>query len=250
MSLSKTKGVVLRTIDIGEADRILEIFTDDLGKVRAVARGVRKIRSKLAGHLEPFTYVDLLLAKGRGDLPVIAGARTITHYQGIRTDLDRVAVASYLSELVGKLNADADVSRQVLSLVRAAFQALEGGYEPRLVADYYQWQAITLAGLRPDLYACVECGRKLFPSELAFSPGLGGVLCKECVAVDAEAIRTSPEAIKLLRAFTERPFAEASGILVREPIKKEVSNLLERLVHHHLEREPKSRRFLNLVGRG
>lgn len=250
MSLSKTKGVVLRTIDVGEADRILEIFTDDRGKIRAVARGVRKIRSKLAGHLEPFTYVDLLLAKGRGDLPVIAGAKALSHYQGIRTDLDRVAVASYLSELVGKLNADEDVSRQVLSLVRAAFSALEGGYEPRLVADYYQWQAITLAGLRPDLYACVECGRKLFPNELAFSPGLGGVLCKGCVAVDPEAIAVSPEAVKLLRAFTERPFAEASGIMVREPVRKEVTNLLERLVHHHLEREPKSRRFLNLVGRG
>ncbi|MDP4000373.1 MAG: DNA repair protein RecO [bacterium] len=249
MSLSKTKGVVLRTINVGEADRILEIFTDDRGKLRAVARGVRKIRSKLAGHLEPFTYVDLLLAKGKGDLPVIAGAKALSHYQGIRTDLDRVAVASYLSELVGKLNADEDVSRQVLSLVRAAFSALEGGYEPRLVADYYQWQAITLAGLRPDLYACVECGRKLFPNELAFSPGLGGVLCKECVAVDAEAIAVSPEAIKLLRAFTERPFAEASGILVRAPVRKEVSNLLERLVHHHLEREPKSRRFLDLVGK-
>ncbi len=250
MSLTKTKGIVLRTINVGEADRILEIFSDDRGKLRAVARGVRKIRSKLAGHLEPFTYVDLLLAKGRGDLPVIAGAKALSHYQGIRSDFDRMSVASYLSELVGKLNADEDASRRVPSLVRAAFAALEGGHPPRLVADYYQWQTITLAGFRPDLYACVECGRKLYPADLAFSPGLGGVLCKGCVAVEPEAIGVSPEAVKLLRAFSERPFTEVTGIMVREPVQREISNLLERLVHYTLEREPRSRRFLNLVGRG
>lgn len=244
MSLTKTRGVVLRTINVGEADRILEIYSDDLGKVRAIARGVRKIQSRLAGHLEPFTYVDLMFARGRGDLPTITGAKAIQHYPGIRTDLDRVASASYLADLVGRLNPDAQVSKRFPTLVKDGLAMLDAGHEPTHVVGYYEWRMIMASGWQPDFYACVNCNQKLFPQALAFSLALGGVLCKHCHTKDPEAIQASPEAIKLLRCYSERPFAEVVGLLVGTKVRVETNRLVDRVVKHTLEYAPRSKAFL------
>jgi len=244
MSLTKTKGVVIRATNLREADRILEIYSDDLGKIRAVARGVRKISSKLAGHLEPFTYVDLMLAKGRGDLPTIAGAKAVAHYSGLRSDVDRVASAAYLAELVSRLNPDEQASKRFPRLLRDALQALDTGHDPTQVTAYYEWVAVTAAGWQPELGHCVNCYQKLYPQGLRFSLAAGGVLCKQCKGLDPEALSVSPEAIKLLRCYSAMTFEEAEGVLVGKDVRQETNQLVDRVVSHTLERTPKSKAFL------
>lgn len=244
MSLTKTRGVVLRAINIKEADRILEIYTDDLGKVRAVAKGVRKIQSRLAGHLEPFTYVDLMFAQGRGDLPTITAARAISHYPGVRHDLKRVAAASYVAELVGRLTPDGQVSRRFPELLRAALKEFNSQSDPSRVASYYEWQALIVSGWEPNLRSCVHCSEHLYPQALSFSISLGGVLCKNCHAHDKEAVQVSPEAVKLLRVYSEQPFRETQGLLVSDKVRKEVKRLVSQVVRYTLEREPRSKAFL------
>jgi DNA repair protein RecO (recombination protein O) len=245
MTLTKTRGVVLRAINLKEADRILEIYSDDLGKLRAVAKGVRKIQSKLAGHLEPFTYVDLMLAKGRGDLPTITGARAINHFPGIRTDVDRMASAVYLGELVSKLNPDQQASRRFPTLLQESLSALDTGREPTSVVAYYEWRALMTAGWEPELTACVHCHQRLYPQKLRFSLSLGGVLGKECAAEDGEAFAVSPEAVKLLRCYAEMPYAEVDGIMISDKVRKETHELVDKVVKYTLERAPRSKDFLN-----
>ncbi len=244
MNLTKTKGVVLRTINIKEADRILEIYSDDLGKVRAIARGVRKIKSRLAGHLEPFTYVELLFARGRGDLATITGAKAIEHHEFIRRDLKKVASASYLAELVSRLSPDGQESKRFPELLRAAFTALEHDHDVVLVTSYFEWQAIIVGGWEPNLHACASCHQKLYPQALAFSHALSGVLCRNCRSADSEARSVSPEAVKLLRCYSERSFNEIEGILVSEKVRQEVKRLTDLVVSETLEREPRSKAFM------
>lgn len=247
MSLTKTTGVVLRGTNFKEADRILEIYSDQLGKVRAVAKGVRKIKSRLAGHLEPFTYVDLMLAQGRGDLAAVTGAKAIEHYAGLRRNLKAVAAASYLAELVGRLTPDGQASRRFPTLLRAALRALDAGHDPRRVVSYYEWQAVGVAGWEPSLRSCASCHEPLFPGGLSFSVGLDGVLCKGCHVHDPSGRAVSAEAVKLLRQFAERPFTEVEGLLVGDGVRAEAAALTELVVHITLEREPKSRSFLRHV---
>ncbi|MSU76373.1 DNA repair protein RecO [Patescibacteria group bacterium] len=244
MSLTKTKGVIIRATNLREADRILEIYSDDLGKIRAVARGVRKIQSKLAGHLEPFTYVDLMLAKGRGDLPTITGAKALLHFSGIRKDVERMASASYLAELVSRLNPDEQASKRFPIILRDSFEALDTGHEPAQVVAYYEWNAVTAAGWQPELQHCVNCYQKLYPQGLSFSLAAGGVLCKNCIELDTEAITVSPEAIKLLRCYSTLSFEEVEGVMVGKDVRKETNQLVDHIVKYTLDRAPRSKAFL------
>ncbi len=248
MSLTKTRGVVIRATNFAEADRILEIYSDDLGKIRAVARGVRKIQSKLAGHLEPFTYVDLMLAKGRGDLPTITGARAISHFSGIRKQVERGASAAYLAELVSKLNPDAQASRRFPALLRGSLEALDNGHDPVQVVAYFEWQALIAAGWQPELSHCVNCYQKLYPQRLSFSLLAGGVYCKECTHLDPEAFAVTPEAIKLLRCYTDRTFDEVEGVMVAGDVRAETNRLVDQVVKYTLDRAPKSKAFLAHLG--
>jgi DNA repair protein RecO (recombination protein O) len=248
MSLTKTRGVIIRATNLKEADRILEIYSDDLGKIRAVARGVRKIQSKLAGHLEPFTYVDLMLAKGRGDLPTITGAKAISHFSGIRKDVERMASAAYLAELVSKLNPDEQASRRFPELLRGSLEALDNGHDSAGVVAYFEWRALTAAGWQPELQHCANCYQKLYPQGLSFSLAAGGVYCKKCAHLDPEAFPVTPEAVKLLRCYTDRTFDEAEGVLVGKNVRAETNRLVDRIVRHTLERAPRSKAFLAHLG--
>jgi DNA repair protein RecO (recombination protein O) len=244
MNLIKTRGVVLRAINLREADRILEIYSEDLGKVRAVARGLRKIQSKLAGHLEPFTYVELMFARGRGDLPTITGAKAIEHFPAMRRDLKRVAAATYIAELVSRLTPDGQVSGRFPELLLGALRALDTDHSPNHVVAYYEWLAVMVAGWEPELHHCVSCHQKLYPQGMVFSVAMGGVLCKNCATADPEAVRVSPESVKLLRCYAERPFSEVEGMLVGKKVAKKTKELADHVVRQTLDREPKSRAFL------
>jgi DNA repair protein RecO (recombination protein O) len=240
-TLTKTRGTILRTWNLGEADRILEIQTDELGLVRAVARGVRKIRSKLAGHLEPFTDVELMLASGRGDLMTVTGAKAIELHQQLRTDLDRMTAAAAIAELLGKLSPDGQVSRRFPPLLRDAIGAIDTADDPTFARTYYEWQIIRTSGWEPELGRCVSCGRELDPERLAFSFRHGGTICRECRLEDPEAVETTADVIKLLRLFGDRSWEQITGLGISEEAKLGTVRLVDHLIHSTLEREPRSK---------
>ncbi|MDD2694633.1 MAG: DNA repair protein RecO, partial [Anaerolineales bacterium] len=146
----RVEAVVLRHTDWGEADRMLTLFTREMGKLRAVAKGVRRERSRKAGHLEPFTRVHLLLARGR-EIPIITQAETIDAYLPLRQDLKRVGEASYIVELIDRFTFEEEENPGMFRLLADTLSRLAGGDEPSLALRYYEMRLLDMIGFRPKL---------------------------------------------------------------------------------------------------
>jgi DNA repair protein RecO (recombination protein O) len=179
IGLYRAQGIVLRGIRLGEADRIVTIYTQSHGKLRGVAKGVRKSRSRFGGRLDAFTHVDLLLYKGRSDLDIITQADIITRPRRIRNDYPSFCAASAIADAVDRTTPDRERNVRVFLLLRSAVQALEDGAEDAALLAYAFLAKLTsIGGLHPTLATCVECGA---PDRVAFSHARGGAVCASCL---------------------------------------------------------------------
>lgn len=231
--LYKDEAIVLKTIKLGEADRIVTMLTRSHGKVRAVAKGVRKTKSRFGARLEPFTRVDLMIYKGRKDLDTITSADIISSFDSVRTDYRRLTAAAAIVELVEKITPDRERSFSTYSLLLAALQALTEGRGAALVPAFYV-KLLSLAGFHPQLSSCVGCGAE---GELGgFSPSLGGVVCEECWHEDDHAMRLTPTRVSLLGRLLVSEFGtESDG-----EDSYEITKVLRRYAEFHLERPLRS----------
>jgi DNA repair protein RecO (recombination protein O) len=231
MSLYRDDGIVLRTYKLGEADRIISFLTERHGKVRAVAKGVRKTKSKFGARLEPTTHVALQLYEGR-ELDIVTQAETIDHFRVIREDLDRLTRAVTLLEAADQVAMEREPNPDLYRMLLGALRALSADDSPLLVAGFH-WKLLALEGYRPEVEGCVVCGA---PEELvAFDPIEGGLLC----TTHRRGTRVSPEAVALLRQILGGRLATA----LREPrsaATHEVDHLATRVLEHHLERRLRS----------
>jgi DNA repair protein RecO (recombination protein O) len=240
------EAVVLRHNDWGEADRILVLYTREMGKFRAVAKGVRKIRSRKAGHLEPFTRVRLYLARGR-DMPIVTQAETVEAYQPIRDDLLRTGYAAYLVELLDRFTYEEGANHFIYSLLTDSLARLAGESDPWVAVRYYEIQLLDLLGYRPELFNCVHCLREIKPEDQFFSNLVGGVLCPACGA-GVPGIRTvSMLALKYLRHIQRSAYSEAARARIDVPVQLEMESLLNGYLTYHLERNLNTLTFLREV---
>lgn len=226
MPLYKEQGIVLRTHNLGEADRIVTIFTQGTGKIRAVAKGVRKTRSKFGARLDPFTHVDLLLYKGR-ELDIVTQAEIITSFRGLRESYGRFAAGEMILEAVDRISQERDRNTQVFMLLLNALRALgDGPREPGIVADGFLLRLTSLAGFQPALNACAECGE---PRVSRFSIQQGGMVCDGCRI--GGTIRVGEDTIPYLAGLLDDTGADAS-----EGVRREGSNLVRAYLEYHLDR--------------
>ena len=172
----KTEGIVLKQMPLGEADRILTLYTTDLGKLRAVARGVRRPKSRLAGHLEPLTRATVSVSEGRS-LDHIAEAETLQSYRRLREDLELVSKAMYLADLVDSFTVDRSPSLALFNLLAGSLARLESARSSDTVLRYFEVQLLHTSGFGPELRQCVECRGELEPATHHFCPASGGILC-------------------------------------------------------------------------
>jgi DNA repair protein RecO (recombination protein O) len=196
--LYRTPAVVLKRMDLGEADRVLTLFTRDEGKVRAVARGVRRTTSRSAGHLEPFTLSDVLFAVGR-ELDVISQADTLESFRKVREDLVLTTHAYYLAEMVDLLTEERFENRAVFDTLVEAFHNLNLLPDSKLVLIGFHLQLLQCLGYRPELRECVGCRESIQPERNQFSALHGGVMCPGCGIQEATARPIGVQALKLLR---------------------------------------------------
>lgn len=231
MSLYRDEGVVLRTYKLGEADRIVVVFTRAHGKIRTVAKGVRKTRSRFGARLEPTSHVALQLYAGR-DLDTVTQAESLDHFRAIRDDLDRLARASCLLEAVDQLAPEREVNARLYQMLLGALRTLAAHDSPLVVPAFF-WKALALEGYRPELDRCVACGA---PDPLvAFDLDSGGTLCRAC----RRGSSLSPDALDLLRRILGGGLATALGE-PPSPATHEVDHLATRALEHHLERRLRS----------
>ena len=237
MTLYRETGVVLRTIKLGESDRIVTIATEGRGKVRAVAKGVRKTKSRFGARLEPLTHVSLLLYEGRGELGIVSQAETIDAFRAVREDLDRLTQATALLEAVDHLVQEGEENPRVLQMLLGALRTLDSGPAPLVVPAFF-WKLLAQEGFRPLLDECASCGSA---DVVAFDLDVGGVLCRTCAS---GATRVTPAALALLRrilggdlvAVLAEP-ASAAGF--------EVEHLATRALEAHVERRMRSMHLLD-----
>lgn len=234
--LYRCEAVVLKRHDLGEADRILTLLTAQAGKVRAVAKGVRRPGSRMAGHLEPFVHSQLLLARGR-ELDIVTQAETIHAFRALRADLWRVAHAGYVAELLDGVTAERAEHRELFDLLLDTLAALDGSRVPAVVVGHFQLHLLDAVGYRPELSRCLGCRALIEPGPNSFSVPLGGVFCPRCGSDEPSARPISVRALKLLRFLQRTPTAAAAQIGVDPPTLAEVERLLVAYLEHQVERK-------------
>jgi DNA repair protein RecO (recombination protein O) len=224
-------------MDLGEADRIVTLFSRDEGKIRAVARGVRRTTSRSAGHLEPFTLSDILLAVGR-ELDVISQADTLESFRTVRESLELCTHAYYLAEVVDLLTEDRQENRPVFDVLVAALRELAESHDIRLLLVAFHLRLLDALGYRPELRECLTCRAAIQPERNRFSAQLGGVVCAACGQSEPTARDIGTSALKLLR-FVQATQGERS-VNVAAHVSREAEALLRDYAEHIVERRLRS----------
>ena len=231
MSLLRDDAVVLRTYKLGEADRIVVLMTKEHGKLRAVAKGVRKTGSKFGSRLEPMSHVALMLWKGRSDLLTVNQVEVIERHWGLREDLDRMNAALSMLEVVDQ-TAQEDHADLALyeTLVKALRTLDDAGRDPSLIAPAFFLRVLELDGAAPLLDVCASCGSAELPL-VAFDLSMGGALCRNC----RQGRPISAEALELLRRILG---GELGAVLAGPPPAgaTEVTTLATEAIEVHLDR--------------
>jgi len=235
--LYKDEGVVLKTIKLGEADRIVTMFTRDNGKVRAVAKGIRKTKSRFGGRLEPFTRVALVVYRGR-NLDTITSADILDSFKRVRADYAQLTAAATLAEMVEKITPEGERALSVYRLLLDGLGAL-GDDDGGTVVPAFLVKLLSLAGYHPQLQACAGCGEHR-PLE-AFSSALGGAICQECWGEDRDALGLDGARIGLLTRLLMSDF----GVPADAAVVTDITQALGRYAEYHIERPLKSLRLLS-----
>ncbi|HSS10717.1 MAG TPA: DNA repair protein RecO [Acidimicrobiales bacterium] len=247
MSLYRDEGVVLRTYRLGEADRIIVLLTVGHGKVRAVAKGVRKTKSRFGSRLEPPTHVSLLMYEGR-ELDIVTQAETIDHFRPIREDLARMTDAMAMLEVVDQVAQEREANPPLSRMLVGALQTLADRRSPLLVPAFF-WKLLALEGAAPILDRCAGCGRAGCGTAatddaadlVAFDLVEGGALCRDC----RQGTAVSPEALALMRRILGGGLNQA---LAEAPSRAttEVTSLATHALEQHVERRLRALRALEL----
>lgn len=242
----RVEAVVLRHSDWGEADRLLTLFSRERGKLRCIAKGVRRLRSRKAGHLEPFTRAALMLARGR-DFWLVTQAETLDAYLPLREDLVRTGYAAYVIELVDRFTYDEGENRGLFALLVDTLQRIDTLEDAFLAVRYFELHLLDFVGFRPELFRCVIGGEEIRPQDQFFSAQQGGVICPNCASRARGAHPVSVETLKYMRHLQRSSYAEAARAQLTPPVQREMEALLQHYITYLLERGLNSPDFLNEV---
>jgi DNA repair protein RecO (recombination protein O) len=211
VAVYKSKGIVLRSIRYSEADRILDLYTTEAGLVSAIAKGIRRTKSRFGARLEPLSCVDFVAYQGR-TLHTVTQAETLRSFHGVREDLVRFETAAGMVGSVRALSGGDEADRRVFNLLYNALDTLEtcdSGFEN--VEAALGIKLSILAGYAPELDACLVCTTDLDSASepLHFAPDHGGVLCQECRLTTGDVFPLAPGTLESLRALVENPIRQA-----------------------------------------
>ncbi len=237
MPAYKEQGVVLRSVKLGEADKIVTVMTQGSGKVRAVAKGIRKTTSRFGARLEPFTHVSLMLYRGRGQLDTVTQAEIISPHAALRDDLALFAAGETMLEAVDKVAEEHERNVRLVLLLLAGLRALETHpADPTAVAESFMLKLLSLSGFHPSLTACAVCGAA---DPQLFNFGLGGAVCAGCAEPGSAPV--SRNALVTLAGLAVTDLTDAGAIAIPETrVRNEARGLLYGFAEYHLERRMKS----------
>ncbi|MEO8462312.1 MAG: DNA repair protein RecO, partial [Chloroflexota bacterium] len=242
-----TDAIVLSRFDYGEADRILTLLTPGSGKIKAIAKGIRRPTSRIGGSLEPFAELRLALAHGR-TFDVVTQVEVIHPWLELRDNLVSFGTASYMAELADRTQEERHAAESIYVLLKRGYEILDAGMAPSRVARWFEMHLADELGIRPEVDRCVECGRLLEADErYRWVPPLGGVLCQRCPGPPYDRTELSLDALKVLKAFQRMDTEALASLRVRPIVEAEVERAMRAFLEYTLERQPKSLAFLDEV---
>lgn len=240
----QTEAIIIKKTKLGEADRILTLYTPDLGKIQAVAKGIRRPRSKLAGHLELLTHSMVSFARGR-NLDTIIGSQTIDSFLPLKSDLSLTACALYITEVVNQFTPEHVEDRFLFRLLLDALHQLYQTPNRELLLRHFEIHFLGQVGYRPQLKECVTCRKPLQPTINYFSPGAGGILCPDCRLRQNLVYSISVDALKVLRWLQDSDFDTVSRLKMEPELSRELEMVNRNYIRYLLEREVKSVAWLD-----
>lgn len=243
----RASAVVLRHADWGEADRLLTLYTHEQGMVRALAKGARKVTSRKAGHLQPFTQITVQLAKGR-DLLIVTQVETINAFLPLHDDLVKTGYAAYIVELLLRFSyEDEGANPAIFRLVVETLGRIEREADSWLAVRYYEMRLLDAVGFRPQLFECANCGREILAEDQFFSFTAGGAICPRCGEGLQNLMKISLEALKYLRHFQRSTYKDASRAQPSLEVRKEAEVLMQGYFTYLLERELNTPGFIKKI---
>ncbi len=242
----QTGAIIIKKIKLGEADRILTLYTPHLGKMQAVAKGVRRPRSKLAGHLELLTHSLVSLARGR-NLDTIIGSQTINSFLPLKSDLQLTSYALYATELVDQFTADHIENYPLFQLLLGTLERLSQTSKKELALRYFELHLLNEVGYRPQLQQCVSCHKPLKPTFNSFCPGAGGVLCHSCSQSQPLTYPLSVNALKVLRLLQSSNFNTINRLKINSELSHELEQVIRGYLKYLLEQEVKSTAWMDTL---
>lgn len=242
-----TDAIVLSRFDLGEADRVLTLITPADGKLKAIAKGIRRPTSRIGGSLEPFAELRVSLTRGR-TFDVVTQVSVGHAWLRLRDSLESAATAWYVGELVDRSVEERHEATALYALLRRTYELLDAGMAPGRVARWYEMRLADELGVRPEVDRCVECDR-LLEAEGSFRwvPSLGGVLCERCPGPPVGLTGLSVDALKLLKAYQRLDVEALAGLRIPAAVESEVEAALREFISVALERNPRSLAFLDEV---
>ena len=238
------RAIVVRHVNYDEADRFITFLSPFQGKVSALAKGVRKLNSRKAGHLQPFTYVDVQLSKGRGASWLVTQVSTIEAYPEITASLAQTVRTSCILELAERFSLENVENVPLFQLTLDTLRRFAVFEDTFPAQRWFDLQLLSVAGYRPQLFECVRCRKKIMPEDQFIHYGMGGVLCPDCGELIRGSRHISMKTLKFMRYYQTHPFPEAAAAGWPQDIRLESENILTGYQSYLLERKTNSQQFL------
>lgn len=240
--LYRVEGIVIRSMDYGESNKIVTLLTKTNGKAGVMIRGAKKMRSRHSSLAQPFTYGEYQYFRGSG-LGTLNHGEIIESHHDLRMHLDLSAYASYAAELTDRTLQEEEPSGFYFEQLKACLAAFNEGKDPQIVMHLYEMRVLDLSGYAPELEECVSCGNRVGPFKL--SAQAGGVLCGRCGGRDPSSSDITESAHKLMRLFRRMDMRRLGAITVKPETKAELKRHMRSLMDVQLGLHLKSRNFLD-----
>ncbi|GKU79707.1 DNA repair protein RecO [Paenibacillus sp. L3-i20] len=241
--LYRVEGIVIRSMDYGENNKIVTLLTKTNGKAGVLIRGAKKVKSRHSSLAQPFTYGEYQYFRGTTGLGTLNHGEIIESHHDLRSQLDLSAYASYAAELTDRTIQDDEPTGFHFEQLKACFAAMKDGKDAQIVSHLFEMRILDLSGYAPELDECVNCGNRVGPFRL--SAYAGGIFCTRCTSRDSAALPISEGVHKLLRLFRGMDMRRLGSIALKDETKAELKLCMRALMDTQLGIVLKSRNFLD-----
>lgn len=235
-------GIVLRSRDYGDNDRIITFFSAERGKLSAIAKGVRKPQSRLKGAIQPFCQSELAFAMGRGSLYTVTQGEISEPFFSLRSDLTKIAYASYLCELTDMCAPEHKPLRDIYAILLICFTIMEYGGDPRLAARLFELRLLKHLGVAPKLNNCIMCNKPPQYNRFYLSTLRGGLVCENCNGSTNNTV--SAGTVQVMRKLCESEPSKLLHLKINDSTYDELYDAVTPYLDYHLDYSSRARRFL------